>query len=115
MIRYEDLKQGAEAELRRLLDFIGLSNVSDEHIAEAVEYASFKNMRKMEMSGKVSSGRLKPGDRSDKESFKTRKGVVGGYVGYLEPDEIESVERRITEGLDPYYRYAVPGGMVERL
>jgi hypothetical protein len=111
MIRYEDLKQGAEVELRRLLEFIGLGNVSDEHIAEAVEYASFNNMRKMEMSGKVSSGRLKPGDRSDKESFKTRKGVVGGYIEYLEPAEIESVERRISEGLDPYFRYTVPGGM----
>ena len=110
MIRYEDLKQDAAVELRRLLDFIGLSEVSDKHIAEAVEYSSFENMRKMEVSGEVSSGRLKPGDHSDEESYKTRKGIVGGYVEYLEPDQIERMERRIVERLDPFFDYAVPGG-----
>ena len=111
MIRYEDLQQGSVVELRRLLDFIGLSEVSNEHIAEAVEYSSFKNMRKMEMGGDVSSGRLKPRDRNDMESFKTRKGVVGGYVEYLEPAQIDSVERRITERLDPFFGYSIPGGI----
>lgn len=111
LIRYEDLQQEAAVELRRLLDFVGLSEVSDEHIAEAVEYGSFNNMRKMELGGDVSSGRLKPGDRSDEESFKTRKGIVGGYVEYLNPAQIESVEQRITERLDPFYRYSVPGGI----
>lgn len=110
MIRYEDLQQGAAVELRRLLDFIGLSEVSNEHIAEAVEYSSFGNMRKMELGGEVSSGRLNPRDPSDKESFKTRKGIVGGYVEYLEPAQIESLERRITERLDPFFGYSVPGG-----
>jgi hypothetical protein len=111
MIRYEDLQQGAAVELRRLLDFIGLSEVSNEHISEAVEYSSFKNMRKMEMGGDVESGRLKPRDHSDMESFKTRKGIVGGYVEYLERAQIDSVERRITERLDPFYRYSIPGGI----
>ena len=68
-------------------------------------------MRKMEMSGDVSSGRLKPRDPNDKESFKTRKGIVGGYIEYLEPAQIESLERRISERLDPYFRYSIPGGM----
>ena len=111
MIRYEDLQQGSAVELRRLLDFIGLSEVSNEHIAEAVEYSSFKNMREMEMGGDVSSGRLKPRNRNDMESFKTRKGVVGGYVEYLEPAQIDSVERRITERLDPFFGYSIPGGI----
>lgn len=114
LIRYEDLQGDATIELRRLLDFIGLRDVSDTNIAEAVEFSSFNNMRKMEMGGDFSSGRLRPGDRNKTESFKTRKGVVGGYVDYLEDAQIESIERRIAERLDSFFDYSVPGGAVDR-
>lgn len=110
LIRYEDLQREATVEMRRLLDFIGLHEVSDAHITEAVEFSSFDNMRAMEMGGELRSGRLQPRDRSDTSSFKTRKGVVGGYVDYLEPAQIESIERRIAGHLDAFFGYSIPGG-----
>jgi hypothetical protein len=114
LIRYEDLQQGPTVEMRRLLDFVGLHDVSDAHIAEAVEFSSFDNMRAMEMQGELRSGRLRPRDRSDTESFKTRRGVIGGYVDYLEPAQIESIERRIAGQLDPFFGYTIPGGTNRR-
>jgi hypothetical protein len=110
LIRYEDLQRGAAVEMRRLLDFIGLHDVSDAHIADGVEFSSFDNMRGMEMRADFRSGRLRPRDRNDMDSFKTRKGVVGGYVDYLEPEQIERIERRISEQLDPFFGYSIPGG-----
>ena len=41
---------------------------------------------------------------------KYRRGVVGGYVDYLDSAQIERVEERISQALDPLYGYTVPGG-----
>lgn len=108
VVRYEDLRRDTERELRRLLDFLGVADVSDETVREAVHFASFENMRKMESTGSVGSGRLRPRDPNDPESFKTRRGKVGGFVDYLTPEEIEQVERRIRSGLDASFGYAQP-------
>jgi hypothetical protein len=110
LIRYEDLQREAAVEMRRLLDFVGLRNVSDAHITEGVEFSSFDNMRAMEISGGSGGGRLLPRDRGDAESFKTRKGVVGGYVDYLDSAQVEHVEQLVSERLDPFFGYSIPGG-----
>ena len=46
-MRYEDLKLDTTAELRRIVEFIGLV-ASETQIAAAVEQASFSNMRQIE-------------------------------------------------------------------
>lgn len=108
VIRYEDLRRDTERELARLLDFLGVRDVKSETLREAVHFASFENMRKMESSGEAGSGRLRPRDPKDPESFKTRRGKVGGFVDYLTPEEIEDVERRIGARLDASFGYARP-------
>jgi len=108
LVRYEDLQADAAGSLRRILAFIGLAGVSDADVAEAVEFASFENMRSMEVGDVLGSGRLRARDPRDGESYKTRKGKVGGYVDYLRPAEIAWVEARIRETLEPVYGYAAP-------
>jgi hypothetical protein len=108
LVRYEDLKADPEGQLRRLLTFVGLPKVSDAHVAEAAHFASFENMRAMESGDVLKSGRLRARDKNDAESFKTRKGKVGGYVDYLSPEEITWMERRIKETLDPLFGYGDP-------
>jgi hypothetical protein len=105
LVRYEDLKLNAEGELRRILDFLGLKEISSATIAEAVNYASFENMRKMEQAGKFSSGALKPGDKDDPESFKTRKGKVGGYKEALSAGEIARLNEKMALKLPDFYGY----------
>jgi len=110
VVRYEDLRRDTERELVRLLAFIGVSDASEATVREAVRFASFESMREMESAGSLESGRLRPRDPNDPESFKTRRGKVGGFVDYLNPDEIADVERRIRSGLDPSFGYADPKG-----
>lgn len=108
VVRYEDLRRDTERELLRLLEFLGVRDVAAETVQEAARFASFENMRKMESSGTAESNRLRPRDPNDPESFKTRRGKVGGFVDYLTPEEIEDVERRIRSGLDPSFGYGQP-------
>jgi hypothetical protein len=103
IIRYEDLRSQPGPELRRVVDFIGLPEVSDAVIDEAVAFGAFDNMRAMEKSGSIQTKQMRPGDPNDEESFKTRKGQVGGYVEYLDAEQIASLERRMRESLSAFY------------
>jgi hypothetical protein len=107
LIRYEDLHCDPACELRTVLDFLGLENIQEGSIERAVEFASFENMRRLEMSGGMGRGRLvlRPADASDVESYKTRRGKAGGYRDYLSEEDIEYLDRRISSELDPYYGY----------
>jgi hypothetical protein len=105
IVRYEDLKENPQRELRRTLDFLELGDISDETIVEAVEYASFDNMRRMEREGKFQTGILKPANHDDKESYKTRQGEVKGYVNYLRDDEIALLNQKIKNELIEIYGY----------
>jgi hypothetical protein len=68
-------------------------------------------MRALEMGDVLRSGRLRPRDPSDPESFKTRKGRVGGHRDYVGPAELAWMEAEIQTKLDPSYGY---GGRAPR-
>jgi hypothetical protein len=105
LLRYEDLKANAPAELRKALDFLGLQEVSDFAIAEAVAFAAFDNMRKMEAEGRFKSAILRPGNQANQNSFKTRKGKVQGYLEYLSPEEVTVLNQKMHTGLPELYGY----------
>ncbi len=105
LVRYEDLKTDPERELRRVVDFLGLEVIQDSTLQEAVEYASFENMRRMEVEGKFRSGLLNPAVGTDQESYKTRKGKIGGYADYLSQEEIIELNQKIAGELSSFYGY----------
>jgi hypothetical protein len=105
VVRYEDLHDRPERELRRVLDFIGVTAVPDEVVAEAVAFASFDNMRRMEESDALDSSRLRPGRPGDVASYKTRRGVVGGYRDELTPEQIERLDRLMAASLVDRFGY----------
>jgi len=110
IVRYEDLHADAQGQLRSTLEFIGVNGVSEATIKRAVDYASFDRMRKMELDDHFGSDKLRPGDRSDHESFKTRKGRVGGHVDDLPPEQIRELDLRIARDLNPEFGYGGPVG-----
>ncbi|HEX6885097.1 MAG TPA: sulfotransferase domain-containing protein [Planctomycetota bacterium] len=108
LVRYEELRADPGAGLERILAFAGVADVTVAEIEAAVAFASFENMRAMEQGQVFASGRLRPRDPADVESYKTRRGKVGGYVDYLQPDEIAWMEQRIRSTLDPAFGYGSP-------
>jgi hypothetical protein len=48
---------------------------------------------------------FQPADPNDPETFKVRKGKVGGYVDYLGEEEIALLGRKIRDELDPEFGY----------
>ncbi|MEO1020436.1 MAG: sulfotransferase domain-containing protein, partial [Pseudomonadota bacterium] len=108
IIKYEDLRKKPNVTLQSLMMFVGL-DASDEEITEAVRFASFDNMRELEeraASSWFGGGRLKPKDKTDKNSFKTRKGEVGGWRKEFAAEHVAAIDARIRDELDPVFGYS---------
>lgn len=97
LVRYEQLHAAPRTCLRWILSFIGAGPVDDGLLAAAVRYASIENVRRLERRDAFADPRLRPGDPSDPDSWKVRRGVVGGYVDYLSADDLAYVERTLKE------------------
>ncbi|MEO0867161.1 MAG: sulfotransferase domain-containing protein [Cyanobacteria bacterium J06642_11] len=106
-VRYEDMKTDTHRELQKVLTFLDLA-VAPEMMTSAIEFASFRNMRSIEVNGsdQVRAGVLNtPGQSVSDNQLKTRKGIVGGYKQELSMDVIQYMDRFIQENLDPSYGY----------
>ncbi len=108
LLSYEELHQNPLASLRRAFDFLGFPPLSAAALDFAVEEGAFENMRALE-EARAGGPLLKPADTNDPESYKTRRGAVGGYVNYLSPTDTEKIESRLQAALGSFY--AQPGVM----
>ena len=107
LVKYEDLKADTAGELGRALRFLGHSPAEAE-LADAAEFASVDNMRKMEQdnAGKsTANARLKPADAGDPSSFKVRRAKVGGWRDYVSEEQAAAIDEVVRETLSPVYGY----------
>jgi hypothetical protein len=73
---------------------------------DAIAYASFEQMRAREAANDQKSLRsLRPGQRENPESFKTRRGKVGGYREYFPSDELAKLDAIVAAKLLPGFGY----------
>ena len=103
--RYEDFRADPVTSARGLLDWLGVAPVDETALDEAVAASSFDAMRSLEASGRARSPRLQPADPDDPESFKLRRGVVGGYRDYLAAADIAHIEERMARDLPACFGY----------
>lgn len=104
LLRYEELSADPIGSLRKTLNFLGLEEIDDDTIAEAVEYASFNNMRKMEAGNLFKSEILKTTNPSEQNTYKTRQGKVGGFQEHLDQESILYADEQIRKYLSPPYK-----------
>ena len=66
-------------------------------------------MKKMEETKffKGTGTRVKPGDKDNPQSFKVRKGKVGGYRDYFTDEQCAELEQ-LASALDPIFDYREP-------
>ena len=97
LVRYEDLHKMPKKILLDVLKFLGLSEIEDRVLKEAIEFASFDNMKKMERNGVFDSLVMRPGKENDEESYKVRRGLVEGYSSYLSEEDVKYIDEKIIE------------------
>ncbi len=106
-LRYEDLRARPQEQLSELCAFLE-APFSAAEIAEAVDFADFEKLRAREREGYFRSSRLAPRDPQDPDSYKVRRGKVGGYADYFDARQRAAMESLVRERLDPRFGYGEP-------
>ena len=105
LLRYEALRAAPAERFRDLLAVLGESAPDATMFQAALEFSRFENMQKLEAAGAFDSNILHPGDVRDPESFKVRRGKVGGYREYLSAEDQQFAADAMTE-LDRRFGYS---------
>jgi hypothetical protein len=105
IVRYEDFLTAPTESLRSLAEAIGLE-VSDDEIADAVQFGSLENLKQREKEGYFTSARLRRAHPTDEQSGKVRSGTSGGYRNQLRPEEAARIDAYIRDHLDPRLGYS---------
>ena len=101
LLNYNDFHKNQQKEFEKLLNFLGLG-LDETKISQTIEFSSFDNMHKMEKNNVFKAVLLKPVDVNDINSFKTRKGKVGGYVDYLTQEDIDFIDKKMEQILGSF-------------
>ena len=100
---YEGLHADPTAELVHLLDGLSIP-VHRDALDAAVDFARFDRMQAAERAGTYSDPRMRPGDPARPDSFKVRRGRVGGHRDELDDDSIAYCDAALAR-LHPAYGY----------
>jgi hypothetical protein len=113
ILRYENMSKNLYAEMSKALSHWDLP-IHSEILQKSLDESTFQKMREFETrigkNWKHGDGyfELKPGNLNDPDSYKVRRGVVGGYVDYLSKDDIQYVNKYLKENLTntlPEFQY----------
>lgn len=113
LLRYEDMRAHPEAELKRIGAFLGESFTQNE-LDEAIEFASFNKLKEKERANYFGNSRLQARDLNNPESFKVRRGKVGGFRDYFNDVEITWIEHLVDKELTHIYGYMRGAGSFAR-
>jgi hypothetical protein len=106
ILRYEDFLADADESLKTLAQAIGLETGTKD-IADAVEFGSLANLRRLEQEDYFSSSRLRPARKSDDQSRKVRSGTSGGYRAELDAQTAARIDAYVRDNLGPRFGYSI--------
>lgn len=102
LLHYEDLHQAPHAQIRNVLAFMGIDEVDPDMLDRAIAFSRFENMRKLEETNYYGIKGMRPKNSNDAESYKVRKGKVGGYSEYLSPSDCDYADQMIKKLWCPF-------------
>jgi hypothetical protein len=102
VVRYEDLHANPAAAFESILATLAWPRVAPELLRDVVAWSAFENLRRKSLDSKRRE--IQPRRAEDPESFKMRRGKVGGFRDYLAPEDVAYLEERM-RGLPSGYGY----------
>src|SRR5256714_4150542 len=104
LVHYESLRAAPEKNFRAILATLGEASPDAEAFRHALEFSDFANMQRLEAAGVFDSKILRSRDIQNPESFKVRRGKVGGYREYLSTED-QAFAADALKHLDARFRY----------
>ena len=104
VVRYEDMRTDPGRVLGEILEYLG-TTVTPERVAAAVDFARFDNLKALETQRAFPGPRLAPSDPQNPDSYKVRRGKVGGYRDYFDDGQLAVIDQLTSTRLSPFYGY----------
>lgn len=104
LFRYETLRENPATGFGDVLAALGEKSPDEAAFTHALSFSDFGNMKKLEQQGAFESKILRAGDVADPESFKVRKGKVGGFREYLSLEDQQYAAAAMSD-LDSRFGY----------
>ncbi len=109
LLRYETLRTDPAPAFAQLLQLLGEQPPDEQAFRHALAFSDFGHMRQLEGAGRFDSKILRAGDTADPESFKVRRGKVGGFADALSPND-QAFAGQALANLDARFGYAAAAG-----
>jgi hypothetical protein len=106
VIHYETLREKTAETFAEVLSALGERQPEPAAFDTALRFSDFGNMQKLEAAGAFDSKILQPGDVRNPESFKVRRGKVGGFAKDLSPED-QAFAVSSMRKLDARFGYAI--------
>jgi hypothetical protein len=104
LVRYEDLRADPRSWLKKITDHFG-GDFTLAEIQDAVTFAEFDNLQKLERDRYFADKHLQPVDDEDLGSYKVRSGKVGDYKSHFTEQQIRQIESILAAELDTGFGY----------
>jgi hypothetical protein len=105
LLRYESLRVDPAEHFRDILALLTQSDIDMSIFRAAIEFSDFSNMQRLEAAGAFDSKILRARDVADPESFKVRRGKIGGYKDYLSTKDLQYAADALAK-LDARFGYS---------
>ena len=105
VVRYEDLHARPDAELRRVLAFVGAGDVSPASSPMPSTSARSITCASSRRSGRSPREKLRPGRPGDLDTYKTRRGRVGGHRDELTVEQIARLDELLAASAASRFGY----------
>lgn len=107
VLSYEEIRADTVGCLTKMLTFMGVQDLKVGVVEAAVEFSSFNNMKELEKQNYWQNHNraqmVQARNTKDEDSYKTRRGKIGGYADYLSAEDIEYINQAIVEQRGPFY------------
>jgi hypothetical protein len=104
--RYEELWRHCGSVMLKNLEFMGITDVSEEMVVDAAALCSIEKMRIMELAS-TSENALVPGlfkvANDQPEAMKVRKGGIGNWRDCLSDGVAAEIDRQLESKLNPFF------------
>lgn len=104
LIWYEDMHRDPHAALSTALRLCGIPEPDQAFVGSAVEFCRFNNLQAMERSDAFTKNALRARDPSRPETYKFRRGEVGGFVEYLDARDLAMIRNLLAASANPFIR-----------
>jgi len=104
LLTYEALREDTYQRMQEVLSLMELNQfISESNLRTSIEHNAFDQLKKREMQREISDTKFGGVATDNQDALKVRRGKVGGFTDYFDPQQVDTINRYLRDNLRPEY------------